>query len=70
MSIGRKGAIQAASVLAATGLDILTDARLRQEARVDFERRTASKPYLSLIPPEVQRPTRLPEWMLTKPALH
>jgi aminobenzoyl-glutamate utilization protein B len=69
MGIGQKGAIQVARVLAATGIDILTDAQLRQSARADFEQRTGGKPFVSLLPPEVKRPTRLPEWMLTAPVL-
>lgn len=62
-SIGRKGAIHAASVLAATGLDILTDPALRQAARADFERRVSEHPYVSPLPPEMQRPLGLPDWL-------
>jgi aminobenzoyl-glutamate utilization protein B len=60
-SIGVKGAIQAARVLAATGLDILTDAELRKAARADFEQRTREKPYVSPLPPEMKHPLELPE---------
>jgi aminobenzoyl-glutamate utilization protein B len=62
-SIGIKGAIHAARVLAATGLDILTDSELRQAARTDFERRTSDHPYVSPLPPEMQRPLGLPNWL-------
>jgi aminobenzoyl-glutamate utilization protein B len=64
MSIGLKGAIQAARVLAATGVDILTDAELRKTARADFERRTSGKPYVSPLPPEMYHPLELPTWLI------
>ncbi|HLI70490.1 MAG TPA: amidohydrolase [Ktedonobacteraceae bacterium] len=64
MSIGLKGAINAARVLAATGLDILTDPDLRQAARADFQRRTRGKPYVSPLGPEMTRPLELPDWVL------
>lgn len=63
-SIGLKGAMYAASMLAATGLDILTDADLRQAARADFERRTEGKPYISPLGPEMERPLEIPDWVL------
>jgi aminobenzoyl-glutamate utilization protein B len=59
MSIGLKGAIYAARALAWTGLDILTDAELRQAARVDFERRTREHPYVSPLAPEMKVPLGL-----------
>jgi aminobenzoyl-glutamate utilization protein B len=60
MSIGLKGALQVARVLAGTGIDILTDAELRQAARVDFERRVREQPYVSPLPPEMKQPLGLP----------
>lgn len=63
-SIGLKGAIQAARLLTATGVDILTDAHLRQAARADFERRTNGKPYISPLGPEMVRPLEIPTWVL------
>ncbi len=63
-SIGLKGAIHAARVLAATGVDILTDANLRQAARADFERRTNGKPYVSPLGPEMKHPLEIPDWVL------
>jgi len=63
MSIGFKGALQAARVLAWTGLDVLTDAGLRQDALADFERRVSGRPYVSPLPPELKRPVGLPEWL-------
>jgi aminobenzoyl-glutamate utilization protein B len=63
-SIGLKGALYAARVLTATGIDILTDATLRQAARADFERRTNGQPYVSPLGPEMQRPLEIPDWVL------
>jgi aminobenzoyl-glutamate utilization protein B len=68
MSIGLKGAHQAARVLAWTGFDIMTDAELRQAAYADFERRVRERPYVSPLPPEMKHPLELPEW-LTEDAL-
>ena len=48
MSIGRKGVLKAAQVLAATGLDLFTDAELRTAARDEFDKRTGGRPYQSL----------------------
>ncbi len=59
-SIGLKGAFYAARVLAATGVDILTDPELRQAARADFERRTRGKPYVSPLDPEMAHPLDAP----------
>jgi aminobenzoyl-glutamate utilization protein B len=62
MSIGLKGALTATQVLAATALDVLTDAELRVAARADFERRTEGVEYVSPIPLEQAGPRgfRLP----------
>ena len=59
MSIGLKGAIYAARVLAWTGLDILTDAELRRAARADFEQRVSEHPYVSPLPLEMKVPLGL-----------
>ena len=63
MSIGLKGALQATRVLAWTGIDIMTDAELRQAARADFERRVRGLPYVSPLSPEMKHPLELPEWV-------
>jgi aminobenzoyl-glutamate utilization protein B len=56
MSIGRKAVIQAAKVLAATGIDMLTEPDLFKAVRDEFDKRIAGKPYKSLndleAPPE------------------
>jgi aminobenzoyl-glutamate utilization protein B len=48
MSIGRKAVIQAAKVLAATGLDLMTERELLKSIRDEFDRRIEGKPYESL----------------------
>ena len=63
MSIGLKGALQAARVLAWTGFDIITDAGLRQAARDDFKRRVRERPYVSPLSPEMKHPLELPDWI-------
>jgi aminobenzoyl-glutamate utilization protein B len=48
MSIGRKAVIQAAHVLAAMGLDLVTQPDLLKASRAEFARRTNGKPYQSI----------------------
>jgi len=48
MSIGRKANLHAAKVLAATGLDLLTDANLLRSIRDEFEKRTQGTTYKTL----------------------
>jgi aminobenzoyl-glutamate utilization protein B len=62
-SIGLKGALQAARLLAWTGIDVMTVAELRQAARADFERRVRDQPYVSPLSPEMKHPLELPEWL-------
>ena len=52
-SIGLKGALSAARMLAATGVEVMTDEDRREAARADFERRTQGRPYVS--PPSLER---------------
>jgi len=59
MSIGARGAVAASEILARTALDLLTDAELRAAAREDFVRRTAGRPYRSLLSPEQTQPDAL-----------
>lgn len=65
MSIGVKGALAAATVLAHTALDVLIDADLRTAARADFERRTDGFTYSSPLPADQRQPIDLPDWMTT-----
>lgn len=64
MSIGVKGALAAAKVLAQTALDVLTDADLRAAARADFDRRTEGFTYTSPLPADQRHPIDLPQWMI------
>ncbi len=56
-SAGRKGAVTAAKVIAATGVDILTQPELLQEAKAFFLKATGGKPYQSPIPVDRKPPT-------------
>jgi aminobenzoyl-glutamate utilization protein B len=53
---GRKGAVVAAKVIAATALDVLTEPKLVQEARAFFLEATEGKPYQSPIPADQKPP--------------
>ena len=48
MSIGRKAGLQAAQVLAATGLDLITKPELLTAAKAEFQQRTAGTKYKSM----------------------
>lgn len=53
---GVKGAVVAAKVLALTGLDVLTDPSLLEEAKLFFEEQTQGKSYQSPIPADQSPP--------------
>ncbi|HEY7913261.1 MAG TPA: amidohydrolase [Blastocatellia bacterium] len=55
-SIGHKGAMVAAKVIAATGIDLLTRPDLVQKARAFFQQATGGKPYQSPIPKDQPPP--------------
>src|SRR5258706_6316029 len=63
MSIGLKGAVNAAPVLDWAGVEIMTDAALRQTARADLERRVSGQPYVSPLSPEMKQPLGLSTWL-------
>ena len=63
MSIGVKGAVSGAKVMAATGWDLLTDENLLAEVRAEFEERTEGFTYKSPIPDIIKEPVLLPEDM-------
>jgi aminobenzoyl-glutamate utilization protein B len=65
MSIGLKGTLAAAKVLAISALDVLTDEELRMAARADFEKRTEGFTYVSPLSPEQKHPFGLPDWINT-----
>ncbi|MDP2872853.1 MAG: amidohydrolase [Bacillota bacterium] len=56
MSIGHKGMLQAAKVLALTTLEVIEDADLRRRAQSEFEREKGGEAYESMIPPHVIEP--------------
>ena len=62
-SIGFKAAVTASKVLALTGIDILTDAELRKQAKADFDKRTEGFTYKSPIPDKIKEPSGLPDDM-------
>ena len=68
MSIGDKGSIASATILAATAFDLMTDPGLLKAAREEFERRLAGRPYVNALSPDRKQPLTLPAY-LTKSAL-
>lgn len=48
MSVGKKGMMLAANVLALTGLDLITDQEMLTKAKTEFNERTGGKAYKSL----------------------
>ena len=56
MSIGHKGMIAAAKVLALTALDVLQDAELRRRAKDSLVKELAGEVFESPIPPEITEP--------------
>lgn len=64
MSIGEKGALGAAKIMAGLGYDLMTDADLRQAARADLERRRGDFTFVSAIPESQKGPIGIPEFLL------
>ncbi len=56
MSIGHKGMLAAAKVLALTALDVLEDADLRKRAKEALQKELAGEEFESPIPPEITEP--------------
>lgn len=56
MSIGHRGMLMAAKVLASAGLDLVTDPAKIQKAREEWQRRTREHPYRSPLPEGLQPP--------------
>jgi aminobenzoyl-glutamate utilization protein B len=54
MSIGHKGMLHAAKVMAMTGADLITNPDLLKAARDEFAESTAGRPYQCPIPAHVQ----------------
>jgi aminobenzoyl-glutamate utilization protein B len=59
LSLSHKGQVAGAKVLAATVLDLLTDAELLKRATAQFEQDTRESKYFSLLPPEAKPPLEL-----------
>ena len=66
MSIGDKGALWSAMVMAGVGHDLMTDADLRARARADFDRRKAGRAYVSPLPEGRARPDNIPPHLLLR----
>ena len=60
MSIGVKGAVQAAKVLAATGWDLMIDKQFLAEVQAEFKELTKDFTYTSPIPDIIKEPVLLP----------
>lgn len=58
-SIGEKGTLYAAKILAATALDLIEDPKLINAARADWSERTKERKYTSLIPPGQKPPAKI-----------
>src|SRR6185295_5760611 len=58
-SIGHKGAVAGAKVLAASVIDFLTDPQLVEEAKTTFRKETAGFEYKSYLPPGQKPPIHL-----------
>ena len=56
MSIGHKGMMRAAEIMALAALECYTDPTHIQKAREEFARSTKGQPYKSMIPDEVAKP--------------
>ena len=59
MSIGDKGSLKTAQILAGCGYDLMTDADLRAAAMADFRGRIGDRPFVSPLPPDRTQPLGL-----------
>ena len=66
MSIGHKGAIVGAKVIAASVLDLLASPELRSAAKKQFEEDTKETKYFSLLPPGAKPPVDLNKDIMDK----
>ncbi|MBN8993956.1 MAG: amidohydrolase [Rhizobiales bacterium] len=64
MSIGDKGSLNTARIMAAAGYDLMTDAELRKAARADFDKRRGDAPFVSPLPPERKQPLGLDRFFI------
>jgi aminobenzoyl-glutamate utilization protein B len=66
MSIGDKGALYSATVMAGVGYDLMTNTELRTAARADFDRRKAGRKYVSPLAETRLRPDGIPAHLLLR----
>ncbi|AYG63784.1 amidohydrolase (plasmid) [Rhizobium jaguaris] len=66
MSIGDKGSIYSAIIMAGVGYDLMTSAELRAAARADFDRRKAGRKYVSPLAETRLRPDGIPQHLLMR----
>lgn len=66
MSIGHKGSVAGAKVIAASILDLLSSADLRAAAKKQFEEDTKQSKYFSLLPPDAKPPVDLNREIMDK----
>jgi len=66
MSIGDKGSIYSAIIMAGVGYDLMTSAELRAAARADFDRRKAGRKYVSPLAETRLRPEGIPQHLLLR----
>lgn len=64
MSIGEKGALASARILAGLGQDLMTNAELRAAAKADLERRRGDYRYVSPLPDGQRQPPGIPAHLL------
>jgi aminobenzoyl-glutamate utilization protein B len=67
MSIGDKASLASATILAATGFDLMTDPALLKAAKENFKLRIAGRAYVNALSPDRKQPLTLPAY-LTKSA--
>ncbi len=63
MSIGDKGSLNTARIMAGVGYDLMTDPALLAAAKADLAERTAGQTYVSPLPPDRLTPRGLPAYM-------
>jgi aminobenzoyl-glutamate utilization protein B len=66
MTIGDKGALNSAIVMAGVGYDLMTDQALREEVRADFKKRIGDRVYTSPLPLGKLRPEGIPAHLLLR----
>jgi len=65
-SIGDKGALYSAMVMAGVGYDLMVDADFRSAVRADFDKRKGGRTYLSPLPEGKLRPSGIPPHLLIR----